>query len=216
MEIGKFKIILPFLILLTFGFQCGKDEDDQYENIFELDLPFNISPIQKEYRINDTIEISAIIENKSLLDLNTQALVEIECTDIPITFYIGVRLTNFNELNSDNLFEIIVDTLNFQNFEIENNGQYSKFKANISEDIFNKEEISTMKIIPKRKGIYMMDPSNFKDIFINRNENCNETNPTLDKGKMNYIFNVSNSNPELLVESPFLQMYLSREIEFLV
>ena len=24
-----------------------KIEDDQYENIFELDLPFNISPIQK-------------------------------------------------------------------------------------------------------------------------------------------------------------------------
>jgi len=202
MKIINQKIILFSFILLTLGFQCHEDEDEQFENIFELELPFEIAPVQKEYKINDTIQISSLIENRSLKDLNSQNQIEIECTSIPIRFYIGVRHSNINQIDSDKLFEIIVDTNNFQNHQIENNGQYSNFEANISEDIFDNEEISIMKIIPKRKGVYMMNPFHFEDIFINRNENCNETNPTFDKGNMNHIFAVGDSNQDLLDESP--------------
>ncbi|MDQ3142022.1 MAG: hypothetical protein M3Q56_07230 [Bacteroidota bacterium] len=202
MKKDKFKIIISFIILLTFGFKCGVNEDDQYENIFELELPFEIITVQREYKISDTIQISAIINNNSLKELRSQKQIAIKCTDIPIYFYVGVRHENFNLLDSDDLFEMIIDTLNFKNHHIENNGQFSEFQANISEDIFNKEEVSIMKLIPKRKGIFMINPDRFGAVFINSNGDCNATNPILDKGIMNYIFDVVDSNKELLKESP--------------
>lgn len=202
MKIINHKIILFFIILLIIGFQCPEDEEDLFENIYELELPYKIAPVQKEYRINDTIQIFALIEDQSLKDLNSQNLVRIECSNIPIRLYIGVRHSNINLIDDDNLFETIIDTINFQDYRFGNSGQSSNLIANISEDVFDDGEISIMKIVPKRKGVYMINPYQVKAIIMNRNENCNEMDPVFDKGDMNYIFDVENSNPELLDESP--------------
>lgn len=202
MKIINQRIILFFCILLTFGFQCNEDEDEQFENIFELELPFKITPVQKEYKINDTIQISCFIKDRSLKDLNSQNEIELVCTDIPMRFYVGLRYSNTNLIDADKVFDVIIDTINFQDYQIENNGQNSRFEANISEDIFDRGEISIMKIIPKKIGVYMANPNLYRDLFINRVQDCNETNPMFDKGIMNHVFDVLNTNPELIDESP--------------
>jgi hypothetical protein len=193
-------MLLLSVILLTYGFQCK--EDDEFENIYELELPFKVSPVKKEYRINDTISIAVILRDRSLKDLLSKEQILIECTDIPIVFSAGVRYSDFNLLNSDNVFEVVVDTDNFPHHELTNNGQFSSFSSFLSEDIFDKEQIDIVKLIPKKKGVFMINPAHFKNIFINRAELCDEFNPVYDKGIMRHIFDVPNTNPELLQESP--------------
>ena len=202
MKIDKLIIVLAFITLITFGFQCEENEDDRYGNIYELELPFEIFPVQKQYKINDTLQIIALINDRSLKDLISDNQVAINCTDIPIYFYVGVRVSDFNQLESDDLFEMIIDTNNFKNYHLESNGQYSELKANIAEDILDKGEIDIMKLIPKAKGIFMINPNSYNSIFINSTGDCNATNPILDKGNMNYLFDVVDSNPELINESP--------------
>jgi len=198
MKIGVLKIIHSVLILLTFGFQC----DEVYvKPVYELELPYKVFPVKKEYHINDTIQISAIIKDRSLKDLYSQNLVELKCADIRVWFYAGVRIENYNLLTSDNVFEAIVDTLNFPNYQIENNGQFSKFEAQMADSIFYKEEIAILKLIPKKKGIFMLEPYD-SIIRINKAENCDTIYPIIDLGEMNHIFDIANTNPELLEESP--------------
>ena len=78
-------------------------------------------------------------------------------------------------------------------------------EANIAEDVLDKGEIAIMKLIPKRKGIFMINPNVYKSIFINSTGDCNATNPLLDKGNMRQLFDVVDSNPELINESPLPQ-----------
>lgn len=200
MKVSFLNILLPGIILLTFGFQCV--EEAQYT--YQLELPFDLSPVQKEYHTGDTIQISAIINGRSLSDLSTQGTVEIVCNDIPVTFYVGVRHSNYNLLNDVDLFDIIVDTLNIRYDQLENNGQFSRLAAYISESVFDKEEIAVMKLVLKRKGIFMLYPypSYMK---INRAMNCDSIYPTVEWNTLNYLFDVADSNPELLAESPLPQ-----------
>jgi len=198
MKMDHLKIILFFIILLTFGFQC----DEDIKPVYEFELPYIVSPVKKEYHVNDTIRISVIIKDRSLKDLKSKNLVEIKCTDIPVWFSVGVREPNYNLLSSNNVFETIVDSLNFPYSEIENNGQYSKFRARVNDSIFYKEEIVIMKLILKKTGIFMMDPNDYDNIFISKTDSCSTTHQFYDEGILNHIFDVADSNPELLEESP--------------
>lgn len=201
MKIINQKIILFFFVLLTFGFQCGEEDNNYWEYSGQLELPYEALPLKQEYKINDTIQLLSIIENGSLKDKVSQNVIEIECTDIPINLYVGVRYADHNQINSNDMFQLIIDTVNFQDYELKSNGQYSTFRADISEDIFYKEEIAVMSIIPKKTGVFMISPYNPEFITINRNENCNPINPSLERWGMNSIF-LNGSNPELIEESP--------------
>ncbi len=202
MKIIHQKLIVLFFVFLTFGFQCDDGELFQVENNFEFELPFEVFPVQKEYKINDTIQIFTRIENNSLKDLNSNEQIEIECIDLPIRFYVGVRYFNINEFDSEPLFELVIEATNFQVYSVENNGQASNFVANISEDLFDKETIKIINIIPKRTGIFMMNLFQFGDIYMNRAEDCSSTDPIYDLVNMTHLFDVDDSNPELLEESP--------------
>ena len=201
MKTSKLITLLSLLLLITYGFTCGISEEEEYNNIYDLELPLEIFPVQKVYRINDTITLAATIKDHRLKDLRTQNLIEISCTGIPIGINIGVRHADFNLQKDDDLFEIIVDTSNFPIYELENNGQISYFKSFIEESIIEKEQISVIKIVLKRKGVFRISP-NGKAIFIHYDLDCNTFNPILDKGNMTHLFTVINNNPELLDQSP--------------
>jgi hypothetical protein len=193
------KIIILFTFaLFTLGLQCP---DDEFENYYDLELPYKVVPSQKEYKINDTILISALIYNRSLKDVNSMSPIDIKCADIPVWFYIGVRQYDYNLLDSSNVFDIIVDTLNVKDHKVKYNAQFSSFKAYIPQDVIDKEEISLIKIVPKKKGIYMVNPLHFNYVYINTNDDCNAESPTYDLGSMINVFDVADTNPELLNES---------------
>ena len=65
--------LILFITLIIYGFQCNKEDDFKYN----LELPFQITPIKKTYKMNDTIEIKAIINERKLKDLISQNLIEI-------------------------------------------------------------------------------------------------------------------------------------------
>ena len=194
------KLTLFFSILLTFGFQCG--EEEQYSPIYELELPFQVLPAQKEYKINDTISIRAIINDKSLKDLKTQNLIEIKCTDIPIEFSVIQRDIDLNPIDTTQSFDVIIDSLNFPNPQLVNKNGYLIIETSIAEDIINKEDIGLLKLVPKKKGIYMMDPFHYQDIYVSRAETCNTTDPLYDSGIMSHLFLVADIHPELADETP--------------
>ena len=73
--------------------------------------------------------------------------------------------------------------------------------GDLEESIIEKEQISVIKIVLKRKGVFRISP-NGKAIFIHYDLDCNTFNPILDKGNMTHLFNVINNNPELLDQSP--------------
>ena len=141
--------LILFITLIIYGFQCNKEDDFKYN----LELPFQITPIKKTYKINDTIEIKAIINERKLKDLISQNLIEINCSDIPFTLYVGVRESDFNQLQDKNLFEAIIDTTTFKNNQIENNGQYYKLSTKILNKFIDNNEISIIKLIPQKKLI---------------------------------------------------------------
>ena len=194
MKINFQTSLLLFITLILYGFQCNKEDNYTYN----LELPFQVSPIKKAYKINDTIEIKAFINNRKLKDLISLNQIELNCSDIPFTLYVGVRESDFNQLQNSNLFETIIDTTIFKDFQIENNGQYYKLTAKILDKFLDKNEISIIKLIPKKKGIYMIRPLlNEIAIFTN----CNDLNATY-IGLLSPIFDVDNTNPELLDKSP--------------
>ena len=96
MKTSKLITLLSLLLLITYGFTCGISEEEEYNNIYDLELPLEIFPVQKVYRINDTITLAATIKDHRLKDLRTQNLIEISCTGIPIGINIGVRHADFN------------------------------------------------------------------------------------------------------------------------
>ena len=59
-----------------------------------------------------------------------------------------------------------------------------------------------MKLVHKKTGIFMIDPNDYVNLFINKADSCNTTPPIYEEGILNPIFNVADSNPELLEESP--------------
>lgn len=200
MKTSKLITLLSLLLLITYGFTCGISEEEEYNNIYDLELPleyFRCKGISNKWYNY----LAATIKDHRLKDLRTQNLIEISCTGIPIGINIGVRHADFNLQKDDDLFEIIVDTSNFPIYELENNGQISYFKSFIEESIIEKEQISVIKIVLKRKGVFRISP-NGKAIFIHYDLDCNTFNPILDKGNMTHLFNVINNNPELLDQSP--------------
>ncbi len=105
-------------------------------------------------------------------------------------------------MDLDPVFEVIVDSINFPAYEIENNGQYAVFTTGISAVLQETETISIIKIIPKRKGIYMIRPAEYLEVEMNRAANCDLENPIYDLAQLDNIFNVTDWNPELLAEIP--------------
>jgi len=186
--------LILFITLIIYGFQCNKEDDFKYN----LELPFQITPIKKTYKINDTIEIKAIINERKLKDLISQNLIEVNCSDIPFTLYIGVRESDFNQLQDKNLFETIIDTTTFKNNQIENNGQYYKLSTKILNKFLDNNEISIIKLIPQKKGVYLIMP---QLNYIANYSDCNDLRATYNSF-LTPIFDVDNTNPELLDKSP--------------
>jgi len=202
MKNNYLKILTLIFALFTLGMQCGDDWEDQFENILDAELQLEVIPSQEKYKINDTISIVAIIEGRSLKEMDSDKTIEVECADIPIRFYVGVRYVNSNLKESDDLFKLIADTINIKNYNIESDGQCSKIELMIPTELHDKGEISLLKIIPNREGIFMMSPTQHSEFIINRADSCDSENPVLDYVNLDYVFDVEDTNKELIDESP--------------
>ncbi|MFN8278732.1 MAG: hypothetical protein U0V49_00460 [Saprospiraceae bacterium] len=202
MNTKKILFLMPLLSLLLCDFQCNKDFDSYYRNIYDLELPFKVFPAKKTYKVNDTIRIYIVVHNNSMYDQRTGQWVDIHCSDVPIYVYAGVREENYIRRDSSALFDIVVDSTSLSYHTIVSNGQFTSLRANITESALNKGEISLIYLVPKKKGVYLINPTAYYFIEIREPGMCNDLNSITDKGNLIQKFDIPDTNPELIKESP--------------
>lgn len=185
--------------ILLMALKCEDDPDSRNHYIF--DMPFKVYPAQKEYQVNDTFSLSVFLGER-LRDTITDQEINIFCEDLNISFTVGVRHIDNTLSGNENLFSFSHPNLELENIEMESNGQFLKFTATIPNHIFPKGKIQLLKIIPKREGVYMIQPSKMRHLLINNQVPCDSIPALYDVASFHEWFNMDTNNPELLEEAP--------------
>ena len=199
-------ITILFFAVLSYNFQCGKEDPipGSTREVTNLEMALDIYPVKKKYTLGDTIWIEANQPDKKLTDLKSDTQIPIEAAqfNIPFMFHVLNKQVlvpggGFCQFIGPETLEIVTSNGYFDSrynvYWNYNTGTIQKFGCDRGEYKFK------IGIKLKAKGIFYIG------LGASRIENCGLNNENLYQDTyLSFRFNEQDVNTDIYNESPKL------------
>ena len=203
----KISYLIAFISIVLFGnFRCGKEIEIIPK--FEFEVKVKLLNEQKKYKLGDTIWLETETLGNVLFDKKTKTDQEIPKAHLKYHVEVGGRWDNA-PFDGNPHFGFVVDTF-LQSVQNANDGHFtsmSRIDFLYGCRDFNDRYKIKVGVLLKTKGIFRLLFDEQADINVNLklNPDCSESsissNPNEERGKVNYVLDITDKNIDVWKKS---------------